>query len=159
MSSIKTTDSPQLKVIQEMTEGFNKKDAALFTKHLQKDFRYKLYPKSLGIKEQSREEWIAHMMQVFTAFASKTDVGCIRCQSSVLRLISTYPAESGVGAFYHRSSREGRHSRSYPKISVHRCMFSCTTYLRPPMRAKVQSEIGGANQCRSCTLSPTTMEA
>ena len=84
MSSTKNTDSPQLKVIQEMTEGFNKKDAALFTKHLREDFRYKLYPESLGIKDQSREEWIAHVAQVLSIFASECDVGYSGCQSNFL---------------------------------------------------------------------------
>ena len=54
-----SSDSPQVKLIHEWAQGFQKRDLDVIANTLHKDHRYLGYPKSLGKKEETKEEWLA----------------------------------------------------------------------------------------------------
>ena len=84
MSSFKSSDSPQLKLIYEWGQGFEKKDAKILAKYLHKDFRHVTYPQSLNLPEKNREEWLEHISKVFSLWA-ETEVSYLSCRSSLPR--------------------------------------------------------------------------
>ena len=52
-----------------MAEAYKRKDVNFITKHVHKDYRRFVYPRSLGKSEQNAEEWLkmtAEMMNVWT---------------------------------------------------------------------------------------------
>ena len=75
MSSSQTTDSPQVSLVREWIGGFTKKDMNILAKHLHKDYRCILYPRSLG-KSQTpvvREEWLKRIGEWISLWV-ETDV-------------------------------------------------------------------------------------
>ena len=69
-----SSESPQLQIVNEFGRGFDEGDITLLTKHLHKDFRRNIYPRSLGIQERNREEWIKNM-EVVVGFTTGVTVG------------------------------------------------------------------------------------
>ena len=53
--------SPQIKLITEWNEGFLQRNVDLLVKHMHKDFRRVAYPRSMGIPEQNKEEWLTEI--------------------------------------------------------------------------------------------------
>ena len=51
-------DSPQIKLAGEFSRAFRESDPALLAKILHKDFRRIIYPRSLGVPEVGRDEWL-----------------------------------------------------------------------------------------------------
>jgi len=70
MSDAENSESPQAKVMQEWGQGFVQRDLDLITKHMHKDYRHITYPQSLGIPEQSREDYLGHMGKVMSFWKS-----------------------------------------------------------------------------------------
>ena len=75
MSSPQTTDSPQVRLAREWIDGFGNKDLVFVAKDLHKDFRYAVYPRSLGKPETAREEWLQEVRKVFSFWVSN-EVSC-----------------------------------------------------------------------------------
>lgn len=73
MSVPANSGSDQVKLVLAWGEGFVKKDMGIITKSLHKDFRYTPYPQSLGLPEQTREQWIAQFTQIISLW-TKVDV-------------------------------------------------------------------------------------
>jgi len=65
MSNLPSSDSPQVQLMYELFRGLETKDLGLMAKTLHKDCRYIPYPRSLGLPERSREEWLEHLEQTF----------------------------------------------------------------------------------------------
>jgi len=61
-----TSNSPQVKLMLEWDQGFQKRDLALIAKSLHKDYRHSTYPRSIGRPEQTREEWLDHIASVLS---------------------------------------------------------------------------------------------
>lgn len=58
---LENSESPQVKLVNEWGQGFEKRDIDLIAKLLHKDYRHITYPRSLGRPEQTREEWLQHI--------------------------------------------------------------------------------------------------
>ena len=84
MSSPQTTDSPQVRLAREWIDGFGNKDLVFVAKDLHKDFRYAVYPRSLGKPEVAREEWLQEVRKVFSFWVSNE----VSCGISYLNLLS-----------------------------------------------------------------------
>lgn len=50
--------SPQIKLVNDWSEGFLEMNVEILGKPLHKDFRRLVYPRSLGEPEQNKEEWL-----------------------------------------------------------------------------------------------------
>jgi hypothetical protein len=53
-----SSHSPQVKLMYEYKQGFESRTMDAITKNLHKDFRFIVYPQSLGEQEQNKEEWV-----------------------------------------------------------------------------------------------------
>lgn len=71
MSNPESTDSPQVKLLLEWDEGFQKKDLALISKPLHKDFRHITYPRSLNKPVQTREQWLEYIKGVINLWTDR----------------------------------------------------------------------------------------
>jgi len=65
MSNLPSTDSPQIQLMYEWNRGFETKDLGLIAKALHKDYRHISYPRSLGLPEQNKEEWLEFLGRDF----------------------------------------------------------------------------------------------
>ena len=65
MSAPKTEDSPQVKLMRLLAEGTGKRDLGVLESILHRDFRSVLYPRSLGMPEKTREEWLKNAAEAF----------------------------------------------------------------------------------------------
>ena len=74
MAEVAKFESPQAKFVHQWSQGFLKSNLDTITKHLHKDFRSALYPRSLGAAEQSREEFIENMKKMASASVVCYDV-------------------------------------------------------------------------------------
>ena len=61
-----SSDSPQVKLMYELDSGFVKRDLDIIAKQLHKDYRHITHPRSLGMPEQTREEWLKHFAWVMS---------------------------------------------------------------------------------------------
>ena len=64
MTSLASYNSPQIQLVHEFTRGFDEADVDILAKHLHKDFRRSIHPKSLGLPELTRDEWLKNMGSV-----------------------------------------------------------------------------------------------
>jgi len=83
-------DSPQVKLMHEWSQGFEKKDLALIAKCLHKDYRHTYYPRSLGKPEATREQWLEHLTGVVKLWTDH-EVSCVNCCSSPPPLAKPLP--------------------------------------------------------------------
>ena len=83
MSNPESSESPQVKLMHEWGSGFRKRDLNLIVKALHKDYRHIIYPRSLGMPEQTREEWFEHFAGVI-ALWTDLEVTYISCSSNSL---------------------------------------------------------------------------
>src|SRR5258706_11275258 len=74
-------NSPQIKLISEWNEGFLQLNVDTLAKHVHKDFRRVVYPRSIGHPEQNKEEWIQEITGVI-GFTTGFDVGENPCHSN-----------------------------------------------------------------------------
>jgi len=72
MSDPPSSESPQLQLVNEFSRGFVEGDVNHLAKYLHRDFRRTVYPRSLGVQEYAREEWLKDMAEVI-AFATTLD--------------------------------------------------------------------------------------
>jgi len=64
MSSAEITDSPQVRLMHSLVEGFRNKDMDHVAKLLHKEHRRITYPRSIGKPEQTKEEYLRHTGEV-----------------------------------------------------------------------------------------------
>jgi hypothetical protein len=84
MSSVQTTDSPQVRFIHDFVEGYKKRDMSYIAKHVHKDFRRIAYPKSLGMPEKTGEEWIRGIEENMSLLADDDEASYTNIQSMLL---------------------------------------------------------------------------
>ena len=66
MPDLENSASPQVKLIYEWGQGFEKKDPSLIAKSLHKDYRHIAYPRSLGLPEKTKEEWLERLVEIMS---------------------------------------------------------------------------------------------
>lgn len=64
-----SSESPAVAFMHSWGQGFVKKDVDIIAKHLHHDYRHFIYPKSLGIPEATREEYLQHMRKVISLWS------------------------------------------------------------------------------------------
>ena len=84
MANPENSDSPQVKLVHECRQGFGTGDLNRIANTFHKDFRYIAYPKSLGKPEQTKEEWLEHLAEIFSLWTANTEVSYIGCSSDPL---------------------------------------------------------------------------
>lgn len=60
------SESSQVKLMHEWGHGFVKMDVNIVAKHLHKDYRHIRYPKSLGLPDETRAEYLQNMAKVIS---------------------------------------------------------------------------------------------
>jgi hypothetical protein len=75
--------SPQIKLVDDWCEGFAEMNVEIMGKHLHKDFRRSVYPRSIGDPEQSKEELLKDM-SAMVGFSTGWDVGHTPCYTNLL---------------------------------------------------------------------------
>ena len=74
--------SSQIKLISDWNGGFLEMNVEILGKHLHKDFRRLVYPRSLGEPEQNKEEWLKEITGIMS-FGIRS-VGHTTCYSNLL---------------------------------------------------------------------------
>jgi hypothetical protein len=86
MANPESSDSPQVKLIHEWARGFRTRDLDAIASTLHKDYRYVGYPKSLGKKEETKEEWLERFGKWLSLWtANEPGVSYIGCSLDPLR--------------------------------------------------------------------------
>jgi hypothetical protein len=80
-----SSDSPQIKIFYELSQGFQTRDLDLIAKAIHKDFRHVAYPRSLGEPEQTREEFLEHWGRIISFWTTDSEVSYIGYFSNSLR--------------------------------------------------------------------------
>ena len=75
MSSSEATNSPQVNLMLSLAEAFKQGDVDFIAKLLHKDHHYLIYPRSLGRREQTKEEFLQRTREV-TALLTDSDASC-----------------------------------------------------------------------------------
>jgi len=65
-------DSPQIKLLNECSRGFNEMNMDIVGGCLHKDYHHVIHPESLGEPALGKEEWIKRMSELGTGYG----VGC-----------------------------------------------------------------------------------
>lgn len=77
MSGPETADSPQVKLVRGVVEGMRTKSVDLLYKQLHKDLRRIIHPRSLGIPDRNKEEYLQHITEFFAVWTED-------CEASTL---------------------------------------------------------------------------
>lgn len=64
------TESPQVQFIRSFVQGYEKKDVSHLVKHWHRDLRRITYPQSLGLPEETREEWLQRITELISLWTS-----------------------------------------------------------------------------------------
>lgn len=64
MAGLEGYNSPQIKLVAELDRAYKDKNIDFLSKRLHKDFRYIVYPRSLGRPVVNREEFIGNLAAV-----------------------------------------------------------------------------------------------
>ena len=83
MSNEESSNSPQIKLIEEWGKGFGLKDLNILAKSLHKEFRHITYPQSLGVPEKNKDQWLEQLSEVFSVWTT-TEVSYLSCRSNLL---------------------------------------------------------------------------
>ncbi len=78
-------NSPQIKLISDWNEGYNQLNVEILEELMHKDFRYLVYPQTIGELETSKEVWIEAVAKLF-GYLIEVDVGYTSCYSNPLPL-------------------------------------------------------------------------
>ena len=71
-------NSPQIKLLIDWNQGFQQLNADILAKHVHKDFRRVIYPRSIGHPEQNKEQWLQEIKTII-GFTTGFDVSEIPC--------------------------------------------------------------------------------
>jgi hypothetical protein len=113
MADPENSDSQQLRLFHECGQGFEAKNPVLIAKTLHEDFRYALYPRSLGKPEQTEEEWLGHWVGIMSLWTVNPKVSYVDCFSDSLRR-DQVPSTADL-SFHYGHSGKSHCSRSYLK--------------------------------------------
>ncbi|KAF9780786.1 hypothetical protein BJ322DRAFT_1081686 [Thelephora terrestris] len=61
MSVLENSESPQVNLVHEFGQAFEKRDPDLLATLLHKDYRHITLPRSIARPEEAREEWLQHI--------------------------------------------------------------------------------------------------
>ena len=64
MSSQETADSPQVKFVRSFVRAMEERDIEMIAKHLNKDFHRVNLPRSIGVEDQTKGEWLKRLEDV-----------------------------------------------------------------------------------------------
>ena len=70
--------------MRDWAEAFKKKDLDFIAKTLHKDYRHTIYPRSIGRPDQTREEWLEHIIP-FLNLWDDFEVSRASCSFDLLR--------------------------------------------------------------------------
>ena len=79
MTDSESSDSPQAKLLFECSQALQAKDLDFIAKYFHKDFRVVSHPRSLGIPEQTKEEWLERWAGITGLLVGDFDVSYIGC--------------------------------------------------------------------------------
>ena len=68
---LKTSDSPQIKVLNEWLHGLQTRDMDLIARHLHKGYRNVIHPRSLGKPERTKEEYLKDLVELFNLWTER----------------------------------------------------------------------------------------
>lgn len=106
MSVPKTSDSPQIKLFHLISEGMNTRNIDLVAKTLHKDLRRAIYPRSLGIPDYNKEEFLQKLQELFDIWTENPKAGgidreCRTLSKSLLQVTFHSFVESPETLVYH----------------------------------------------------------
>jgi hypothetical protein len=93
MTDSESSDSPQTKLLFECSQALQAKDLDFIAKYFHKDFRVVSYPRSLGIPEQTKEEWLERWAGITSLLVGDFDVsyiGCLQIPLAVTEFLSQH---------------------------------------------------------------------
>jgi hypothetical protein len=79
MADPESSNSPYAKLLLECSQGFQARDLDVIAKYIHKDFRSVTYPRSLGKKEESKEEFLERWTGIIGLWTGDLDVSYIGC--------------------------------------------------------------------------------
>lgn len=88
MSGSKTTESPQVELIRSFAQGYEKMDPDHLAKHCHRDLRRVIYPRSLGLPEETKEQWLERITELMSFWTS--------CEVSYGRFVAWYFPPSSI---------------------------------------------------------------
>jgi len=104
MSSSQTTNSPQVRLILDWVEGFKDGDLDRIAKHLHKDYRRIVYPRSLNKPEVTRDQFLSRLGEVLKCWSNiDTTVHSIIETPGTVVIHVTKKAKTSVGDVAHES--------------------------------------------------------
>ena len=83
MSDLKSSDSPQVKFVHEWNQAVRNGDLDFLAKSIPKDYRNTFYPRSLGVPDQTKEEFLEYIGGFFNLW-TEWEVSYISCYWSPL---------------------------------------------------------------------------
>ena len=81
MADSESSDSPQAKLLFECSQALQAKDMDTIAKYLHKDFRVVCYPRSLGIPDHTKEDWLERWAGIISLQAGDIDVSYVGCST------------------------------------------------------------------------------
>lgn len=75
-----TSNSPQIKLLHSICEGIHTRNIELVAKTLHKDLLRTTYPRSLGVPEYDKEEWLQKLRELFEIWTENPEAGLIGCE-------------------------------------------------------------------------------
>ena len=92
MASLETTDSPQVKFILSWLQATAARDIDGFAKQLHKDFRYAMFPQSIGRPgESNKEEWLRDFGGFIGLWAEDSKVSHMGCYLGIFSSVKPLP--------------------------------------------------------------------
>ena len=83
MSGLKSSDSPQVKFVHEWNQAVRNGDLDFLAKSIPKDYRNTFYPRSLGVPDQTKGEFLEYIGGFFNLW-TEWEVSYISCYWSPL---------------------------------------------------------------------------
>lgn len=111
MSGQENPESPQVKLMHEWGRGYVERDIDLIAANLHKDYHHIIYPRSLGMPEETREQYLQHMKGVIPLWSDNEVIYQLLPE---LYIPSNDILSAVDSQFDYRSSWEGCRPCSYP---------------------------------------------
>ena len=69
MSNKQVTDSPQARLVHSLADGYKRGDLDSIANLFHKDLRRIYHPQSIGMPEQTKEEYISFLAEIFNIWS------------------------------------------------------------------------------------------
>jgi hypothetical protein len=138
MANPESSESPQVKLMYELDSGFTRRDLDIIAKQLHKDYRHITHPRSLGMPEQSREEWLKHFAWVMSLWTENVVSYQFPLQFTTIGWIDHLAVDH---PFDHRSTGKGRCSRLYSRL-IEATRIHWILYAHPQLTSRIKTSIG-----------------